>query len=240
MSAANQSGRDLEEKTYWFPVYGSVIKQKTLRTITKQVPFKNVDDALKKYLQLMYCKENDEDSSNEVKKKREVKKFIDNIEKLYNDKKYLFLFDKSLVNETNMEDIKKFRTWLLTSNHNIDEWNLGKKSSFVPQRNNGVAWIDYKFGNINTRVFLYIKKYNKKKFKKYPNIKYIMRVRKLHDKLDVLYFNTNIDIVYPCIIYKKKKKEYLFRENKPLFSGETYNQEYTKCKSTNPFVNYYN
>ena len=54
----------------------------------------------------------------------------------------------------------------------------------------GDAWVNYKFGNYDTRLILISKQ--------------------LHKKNSIL----------------KRQNGGLFRENKPLFTGETYNQRY--------------
>ena len=201
--------------------------------LSDKVP-EDVNDVLQEYLDSILHKGN-------KKCRNDVKYFFDNIRSIYdNDELIIKLnYDKK---EEILKDYKnyinKFVNWLVYSKHN---WNINKTSSFVPSRN-GNVWVDYKFGTYDTRVFLYTKKCNKKRFKKYPDKKYMLVVRDLNENLDILYFDKDTEILLnKCnnLIVgdnnKKNKKVSLFRENKPLFTGETYNERYNLFKSTNPF-----
>lgn len=200
--------------------------------VQDKVP-EDVNDILQEYLDSVLHKGN-------KKCKNDVKYFFDNIRSIYdNDELIIKLnYDKK---EEMMKDFKnhtnRFVNWLLHSKHN---WNINKTSSFVPSRN-GNVWVDYKFGTYDTRVFLYTKKCDKKRFKNYPDKKYMLIVRSVNEKLDMLYFGKDTEkLLTSCdnnliIDDKKKKKVSLFRENKPLFTGETYNERYRLFKSTNPF-----
>ena len=207
--------------------------QEDYNMLSDKVP-EDVNDVLQEYLDSILHKGN-------KKCRNDVKYFFDNIRSIYdNDELIIKLnYDKK---EEILKDYKnyinKFVNWLVYSKHN---WNINKTSSFVPSRN-GNVWVDYKFGTYDTRVFLYTKKCNKKRFKKYPDKKYMLVVRDLNENLDILYFDKDTEILLNncnnLIVgdtNKKNKKVSLFRENKPLFTGETYNERYNLFKSTNPF-----
>jgi hypothetical protein len=187
-------------------------------------------------------------------KNSEIEYFFKNLRNIYNNDELIIKLNydkkKNIKKHNNNYNKNAFITWLLISNHKKSEkvskntWNINIKSSYVPQRD-GDIWIDYKFGKYNTRIFLYLKKYNKKKFKKYPNKKYMLIIRDLNENLDLLYFNSNTELLLnnnKDIIKQQKKVQYktepkLFREHKPLFSGVTYNKYYKLHKPTNPFIN---
>ena len=117
-----------------------------------------------------------------------VNDFTTNIQQLYDNGEVLLKIPKSL--KRSEHDIKKLVLCLLRNKHK-NHWNISSSE--------GDAWVNYKFGNYNTRLILISKQLHTKKFKKCKDIKYILKIR---------------------------QNSGLFRENKPLFTGETYNQRY--------------
>lgn len=154
--------------------------------------------------------------------------FILNIQELYDNDNIILKIPKS-IRKTKV-DIDNLVTWLLKNKHSISRtvkkksWNINYISSYIKNRNSGDAWIDYKFGEYNTRLFLFSKHYHKKKFIKLKNKKFILKIRVLNHNKDVLYFCKNQE----CIHENNYKSNDIFRINKPLFTGETYNPIYIK------------
>ena len=124
-----------------------------------------------------------------IRTKSVVNDFTTNIQELYDNGEVLLKIPKSL--KKSKHDIKTLVLWLLRNKHE-DRWSVSNSDG-------GDAWVNYNFGNYNTRLILISKQLHKKKFKKIKDIKYILKIR---------------------------QNDGLFRENKPLFTGETYNQRY--------------
>lgn len=154
---------------------------------------------------------------------QEASYFFNNIKEIIKNDDLIVKFKKNTI-RTKATILK----WIRSNKHKVTDqssiatkWKVGIPSSFVPGRK-GSIWIDLTMDDgQNVRIFLYLKKNTKKLFQSYTDKNYMIIVRNLDTKLDILYQGCNTEL-----LNKITTPTHICRLNKPLFTGASYNRRY--------------
>lgn len=153
----------------------------------------------------------------------DVSYFFNNIKEIIKNDDLIVKFKKNTIRtkSTVLKWIRKNKHQITDQSSIATKWKVGIPSSFVPGRR-GSIWVDMVMDDgKNIRIFLYLKKSTNKLFKSFTDKKYMIIVRNLDIKLDILYQGCNNEL-----LNKITRPTHICRLNKPLFTGESYSRRY--------------